>query len=76
MSRPGSAGTVLFFALFRVGFRPDPVVSMARAVGDMGGDHRPGLGANGERRQKVDFQNRRKIKRAIFNKSLDNKTLE
>ena len=42
----------------------------------MGGDHRPGLGANGERRQKVDFQNRRKNKKTYFNKSLDNKTLE
>ena len=42
----------------------------------MGGDNRPWLGANGERRQKVDFQNRRKNKKAYFNKSLDNKTLE
>lgn len=42
----------------------------------MGGDYRPGLGANGERRQKVDFQNRRKNKKAYFNKSIDNKTLE
>ena len=42
----------------------------------MGGDNRPGLGANGERIQKVEFQNRRKNKKTYFNKSLDNKTLE
>lgn len=32
----------------------------------MGGDHMLGLGANGERKQKVDFQNRRKNKKALL----------
>ena len=42
----------------------------------MGGDNRPGLGANGERRQKVEFQNRRKNKKANFKKYLDKLNLE
>ena len=31
-----------FFALFRVGFLSDLVISVAGAVGDMGSDHRVG----------------------------------
>ena len=42
MIRPGSTRAVLFFALFRFGFRPDLVVSVVGAVGDMGSDHRLG----------------------------------
>ena len=48
MSRPGSAGAVLFLPFFGLVFGLIRCGSMARAVGDIGSDHRPGLGLNGD----------------------------